>query len=482
MLILAATISMPLQVDSMAKKVKTMKILYYDCFSGISGDMNLGALLDLGVKKEVLISGLEMLKLDGWEIEITREQRHGIFGTKVTVITEDEIEERADENHHHEHDHDHDHDNNHEHEHEHDHDHNHEHEREHHLHHHKTETPEEVDKKAHAPYLVNREAEMHHHPHRNLKDIETIINNSNLNNNIRAIALNIFRKIADAEAEVHNKAVDEIHFHEVGAVDSIIDIIGAAICFDALGPEKIFVSNIEVGGGLVKCAHGVLPVPAPATASLLKGFPVHNGGVDFEATTPTGAAIIATLCERAPADLSYSVISTGYGVGHKENPSLPNMLRVYLAETSEEHVTSHNSVLVECNVDDMNPELADYITSKLLGSGIPDVYFIPVIMKKTRPAFIISIICEEAHLPKVREILFTESTTLGIRIIPFRKETLQREFVDVQTKYGRITVKKSWFNGRLVTVKPEADQCAALAAALGVPMKEIIREAINCAN
>ncbi|HPT11832.1 MAG TPA: nickel pincer cofactor biosynthesis protein LarC [Bacteroidales bacterium] len=439
-----------------------MKILYYDCFSGISGDMNLGAMIDLGVPAEILISGLNSLNLEGWKLEITKEQRHGIFGTMVTVRT-GETEDHHDHGLDHHHDHPHDHDSDH-----------------HHDHHHGS--PEELDHIAHDMYLHGNKDEIHHHPHRNLKDIEEIINGSGLNANVREIALKIFRKIGEAEATVHNKSLYEIHFHEVGAIDSIIDIVGAAISFDYLRPEKIYFSDIELGGGTVKCAHGILPVPAPATSLILKGLPVHHGGVNFEATTPTGAAILATIGERIPSDLRYSVASTGYGIGHKENPSLPNMVRVYLAETDDKNATAHNAILVECNVDDMNPELVDYITGRLLGCGIPDVCFIPVVMKKTRPAFIIRVICEESHLPMVREILFTESTTLGLRVIPFMKETLQREFVDITTKYGTITVKKSWFDGRLVTVKPEADQCAAIAASLGIPMKEVIREAINCAS
>ncbi|HNX67520.1 MAG TPA: nickel pincer cofactor biosynthesis protein LarC, partial [Bacteroidales bacterium] len=375
-----------------------MKILYYDCFSGISGDMNLGAMIDLGVPAEILISGLNSLNLEGWKLEITKEQRHGIFGTMVTVRT-GETEDHHDHGLDHHHDHPHDHDSDH-----------------HHDHHHGS--PEKLDHIAHDMYLHGNKDEIHHHPHRNLKDIEEIINGSGLNANVREIALKIFRKIGEAEATVHNKSLYEIHFHEVGAIDSIIDIVGAAISFDYLRPEKIYFSDIELGGGTVKCAHGILPVPAPATSLILKGLPVHHGGVNFEATTPTGAAILATIGERIPSDLRYSVASTGYGIGHKENPSLPNMVRVYLAETDDKNATAHNAILVECNVDDMNPELVDYITGRLLGCGIPDVCFIPVVMKKTRPAFIIRVICEESHLPMVREILFTESTTLGLRVIP----------------------------------------------------------------
>lgn len=425
-----------------------MKILYYDCFSGISGDMNLGALIDLGVSEGNLISGLNSLGLEGWKISIEKEQRHGITGTKVTVHTE---ELSQDESLHHDHDH--------------------------HSHH----SHEDHDHHFHDKHHDSEEIQSHRH-HRNFNDIKTIIDRSTLSLKVKSSALDIFGKIAEAESEVHNKPVDEIHFHEVGAVDSIIDVVGAAICIDALGVDKVFVSEIELGSGTIKCEHGTLPVPAPATAKLLKGFPVHTGGVRFEATTPTGAAILAAFAEKAPDDLQFSIISTGYGVGQKDNPALPNILRVYLAEVTENRHTTHNSFLVECNVDDMNPELADYITGRLLGCGAPDVCFIPVIMKKTRPAFIISVICEEEHLPAVREILFTESTTLGLRIIPFRKETLKREMVEVQTKYGVVSVKKSYFEGRLATVKPEADQCAALAAKNKVPMKEVIREATERAN
>jgi len=430
-----------------------MKILYYDCFSGISGDMNLGALIDLGVSADTLVSGLKSLNLEGWEISIEKARRHGITGTKVTVHTEE---------HHHETDDDH-------------HDDHHHHDHEHHQHSH-----DDDDYVYHGKYIDGDSHEHHHH--RNIKDIKDIIDNSSLSEKVRLSALCIFDKIAKAEAEVHNMPVEEVHFHEVGAVDSIIDIVGAAICLDALGVEKIFVSDIELGSGTVKCEHGILPVPAPATVKLLKGFKVHTAGVAFEATTPTGAAIMAAFAETAPADLHFSITASGYGVGQKDNPSLPNMLRVYLAEVIDDQNTWHNSMLVECNVDDMNPELADYIAERLFRCGVADVCFIPIMMKKTRPAFIISIICEEEHLTEVREILFTESTTLGIRIIPFRKETLKRESVEINTKYGKITVKKSYFNGRLVTIKPEADQCARLASENRVPMKEIIREATACAN
>lgn len=288
--------------------------------------------------------------------------------------------------------------------------------------------------------------------------------------------MKIFTIIAEAEATVHNKPVQEIHFHEVGAVDSIIDVAGAAICLVSLGVEKVYVSDIELGSGMVRCEHGLLPVPAPATALIVSGFPVHSGGVDFEATTPTGAAIIAGIAEPLPAGLKYVIKKTGYGIGQKNNPSRPNLLRVYLAETAGSQINGHEAFIVECNVDDMNPELTEYISSRLFAAGAGDVWFTPVVMKKGRPAFMISVICEEHQIGAIREILFNESTTIGMRIFPFTKETLHREFEEIDTRFGRVIIKKSFFNGKLVSVKPEADRCAAIAAETGLPMKQILQE------
>jgi uncharacterized protein (DUF111 family) len=217
-------------------------------------------------------------------------------------------------------------------------------------------------------------------------------------------------------------------------------------------------------------------VPAPATARIISGFKVHTGGVDFEATTPTGAAILASVAEPAPAGLKFNIKAAGYGIGHKINPTLPNILRVFLAETDENDIEGHKSLIVECNVDDMNPELSEYISGKLFAAGAVDVWFTPAIMKKGRPAFTLSVICEEERLSAVREILFSESTTIGLRVIPFVKETLHREFDEIDTPYGKVIIKKSFFNGRLVSVKPEADRCAAIAAETGLPMKQVMQE------
>ena len=421
-----------------------MKILYYDCFSGISGDMNLGAMLDLGVSTDTLISGLEKLKTEGWRLEITRDQRHGITGTKVTVITEGEHSHLPDTDHQHDHDPTHGQDQGHEHDHGHTHDHAHEH--------------------------------THHHPHRNLADIERIINNSTLPDPVRTLSMKIFSHIAAAEAAVHDKPIDEIHFHEVGALDSIVDIVGAAICLHDLGVDRVYASTIELGSGMVRCQHGLLPVPAPATARIISGFPVHTGGVHFEATTPTGAAIIAATAEPLPPEMRFIIRNCGYGIGQKNNPARPNMLRVYLAEIPGEPEHGHEARLIECNMDDMNPELSEYLTRRLFEAGAGDVWITPVIMKKGRPALTLSVICEAEHVDAIRMILFTESTTIGLRVIPCAKETLHREFEEIETRFGKVMVKKSYFNDQLVSVKPEADRCAAIAAATGLPMKQVVQE------
>jgi uncharacterized protein (TIGR00299 family) protein len=437
-----------------------MKIVYYDCFSGISGDMNLGAMIDLGVSRDTLITGLEKLNIGGWRLDITSDQRHGITGTRVTVLTDED--KNADPGHPHghgkgdDHEHGHDHEHLHEHGHKHTHKHDHDHEYEH----------ENGSGHGHD----------HHHGHRNLSDIREIITGSSLSEKVTDLAMQIFNLIAVAEAAVHNKPVDEIYFHEVGAIDSIVDIVGAAICYDALDVDRVYVSTVELGSGMVRCEHGLLPVPAPATARIIAGFPVHTGGVSFEATTPTGAAIIAALARPLPPGMKFSIIRTGYGIGQKNNPALPNILRVFLAETEPEEEKGHQALLVECNVDDMNPELSDYISARLFSAGAGDVWFTPVIMKKGRPAFTISVICEEEHKNAVREILFTESTTIGLRVTPFSKETLHREFEEIETRFGKVVVKKSYFNNRLVSVKPEADRCATIARETGLPMKQVIQE------
>jgi hypothetical protein len=284
-------------------------------------------------------------------------------------------------------------------------------------------------------------------------------------------------KIAVAEAAVHGTSIDKVHFHEVGAVDSIIDVTGAAICFDALGIDEVRLGALELGGGFVNCDHGRLPVPAPATAEIVKGMPVTMGGVDFEATTPTGAAILSALITDPGASSPVSIIRTAYGIGQKDNPKVPNILRVFLAE-SEERKAGHDSFKLECNIDDMNPEFYDHVSERLFSAGVSDVFLQSIIMKKGRPATMLCVICEAGAVEKAREIIFSETTTLGIRTFPFRKDTLSRRYDTVSTEYGNITIKISLLGDKILSAKPEYEECRKAAVAMGVPLKTVYEEAV----
>jgi len=378
-----------------------MKVLCYDCFSGISGDMNLGAMIDLGIDSKYLVTELNKLGLDGWKLSVEEDQKHGIKGTKVTV--------------------------------------------------HQTK---------------------HQHAHRHLSDIESIISNSNLDTDIKDMSRKIFMKVAEAESKVHGIPVDHVHFHEVGAIDSIIDIVGAAICFRKLSVDEVYVLPVELGGGYTDCEHGRLPVPAPATAEIIKGIPVTSGGADFEATTPTGAAIIAALGTHFSKLPPLKIIKTGYGSGQKNSDALPNMLRVFLAET-EARDAGHNAVMLESNIDDMNPEFYEHIAERLFSEGASDVYLTSVIMKRGRPGTVLSVICESGYEEKLSGIIFSETTTLGIRKTNFVKETLSRLSETIETEYGKIRIKRSFLNGRQVSVKPEYEDCRKAAIEKNVPIKEV---------
>jgi uncharacterized protein (TIGR00299 family) protein len=384
-----------------------MKIIGYDCFSGISGDMNLGAMIDLGVDKTYLIDELNKLNLPGWELNVERDQRHGITGTKVTV-----------------------------------------------------------------------NQTRHEHAHRHLSDIEKIIKDSALDNPTKELSMKIFMKIAEAEATIHGISIDHVHFHEVGAIDSIIDVVGAAICFNALKVDAVHVSTIELGSGFVLCDHGKLPVPAPATAELIKGMPVKKGGVDFEATTPTGAAILAALATSFDPDLPIKIEKTAYGVGQKEHPDVPNLLRVFLGETIMKPGSGHDALQIECNIDDMNPEFFEYISESLFKAGASDVFLLNIMMKKGRPGILLNVICEKELADKVKNIIFTESTSLGIRTFPFKKDTLVRKFETIKSIYGDLIIKRSYYNGKEVSSKPEYEECKRIASEKQIPVKEVYNNII----
>lgn len=400
--------------------VKIMKILYYDCFSGISGDMNLAAMVDLGVPKEYLIEELKKLNInDEYELNITREVKNGISGNKANVILT---------SHHH-----------------HDENHSHGEHNQHNLHYHE---------------------ENNHHHHRNLKDIEDIIKASDLKEKVKNLSLNIFKIVAEAEAKVHNKELYEVHFHEVGATDSIIDIVGAAICCDYLDIEEIFCSTVEVGSGFVHCAHGVLPVPAPATVEILNDVPIRKGSVPFEATTPTGAAILKSLVKQFTDKGEFKVLKVGYGIGHKDFDKIPNVLRVFIAEKEEK---KKQCFVTECNIDDMSSEIYPYVIDRLLSSGAQDVYLTPIVMKKGRPAIKLSVLHIEEKERDIMDVLFNETTTIGVRKYKVEKSILDRDIKSISTSYGQIKIKACYKEGNMIKYKPEFEDIKRIALEKNVP-------------
>ncbi len=421
-----------------------MKVLYYDCFCGISGDMNLGAMIDLGVDKDYLLKEISKLKLEAeYEINVKKTIKKGISGTKVDVILKNQ-----DRGHHHHHPHN-DEDNHESHHHHHNH--------ESHQHHHN-----------HCHHHHN-----HEHHHRNLKAIENIINSSSLSDRVKKLSIDMFMKVAKAEAKVHGKGLYEVHFHEVGAVDSIIDMVGAAICLDYLKVDKIIASHVQVGGGFVNCAHGIIPVPAPATVEILKDIPIKAGLVEFETTTPTGAAILAANVDEFTNKIDFSIDKIGYGIGNR-NLDVPNVLRVYMGRADEKEKREEQYIL-ETNIDDMNPELYSYIEERLFEKGALDVFKTPIIMKKGRPAIKLSILVDDKRERDVMEIIFKETTSIGIRKYRVDKIMLQRDFEKVSTKHGDIRIKKSYYKGELVKYKPEYEDCKRLAKENSMPIAEIYR-------
>jgi pyridinium-3,5-bisthiocarboxylic acid mononucleotide nickel chelatase len=394
-----------------------MKFLYYDCFSGISGDMNLGAMLDLGVDGDHLLAELKKLDIGLYDVGIRKDQRRGITGTRVDVRIPP-----------------------------------------HEAHHEPTQSG------GHAGEV------------RTFRDIVKMIESSGLSGKVKAISLSIFTKIAQAEATVHGHSIDQVHFHEVGAVDSIVDIIGAAVCLAYLQVDGVLSSPVQVGGGFVSCAHGILPVPAPATVEILKGIPIRTGAVPFETTTPTGAAILAATVDRFTESFDFTVKAIGYGIGHRDT-EIPNVLRVFLGEGSEhllsEPVDTVDAFLIECNIDDMNPELYDDIMETLFQKGALDVFLTPVIMKKSRPAIKISILCSDRERSAIEEVLWLRTSTFGLRTNRISKTMLKRDFSIRSTKYGDITMKNAYLRGRKIKSKPEYEDCRKLAAEKGVSVKEI---------
>ncbi len=378
-----------------------MSVLYYDCFAGISGDMHLAALLDLGVDYDDLIVDLAGLGLEGYGLQASRANRKGIAGAQVRVVTD----------------------------------------------------PQQP-------------------PRRNLRQIEAIIGASSLKETVRGRAVAVFRRLAEAEARIHDTSPDQVHFHEVGALDAIVDIVGGAIALDRLNVDRVLCSPVELGGGIAHCEHGVLPAPAPATLELLKGVPVKFGAVPFEATTPTGAALLATFVDEFVSRPELIVHRIGYGIGHRDGP-IPNVLRVCLGEPLPDGGEQAELCVLECNIDDMNPECYDYVLERLFAGGANDVWLTPVLMKKNRPGTVLSVLCLPMLEPELTELLLTETTTLGVRRYQVARTGLIRETARVATRYGQVAVKIAQLRGRPLRGKPEYEDCKRLALERGVPIHAV---------
>ncbi len=442
-----------------------MKILYYDCRAGISGDMNLAAMLHLGVDPAYLRVELSRLGLDAeFDLRVAQAAKNGITGLRVDVVLADGTPADAtpgsghghDHGHDHSHEHSHDHDHGHGHDHHHDHDHDHGH---------------------------NRHAHAHgghgnaHGPHRSLGDIEAIIEGSGLDAAVRRTSLAIFRRLAAAEAKVHGVAVEAVHFHEVGATDALVDIVGAAVCRHALDVEAVWSSPVELGGGFTRCAHGVIPVPAPATVELLHGIPTTRGAALAETATPTGAAILATLADRFTAEPAMTTEKTGYGVGHRDM-AIPNLLRVHLARADA--AKSSPCRLLQCNIDDMTAEMLGAVLDQLMDAGAMDVHFTPIVMKKSRPATCLSLLCGEGDAVRFTEMLLRHTTTLGVKSFPLDKTALETVFETLDTPLGPVTMKNARMGGAVVRAKPEFEDCRRLAREHDLPLTAVYAAIAAC--
>lgn len=418
-----------------------MKVLYFDCFSGISGDMTLGALLDLGIDKAAFMAELEKLKVDGYSIEINNKIKNGISGTDVHVVLEETGHHEDDEEH--------------------------QYGEIHHIDHHHHGEHEHTHEDAHE----------HTHTHnseRNLEDIEHIINHSELRPRVKSMSTKIFREIARAEAKVHGKGINEVHFHEVGAVDSIVDIVGSCICLDLLGIERIFASELHEGKGFVKCAHGLLPVPVPAVMEMLcsSKIPLITEDIPFELVTPTGLAIIKTISSGFGKMPPMSIEKTGYGMGKRETGRF-NALRVVMGSLYQQDMIPNDEIsILETNIDNMSPEIMGYTMEKLLDSGALDVYYTPIYMKKSRPSAMLTVLVKCGEEKKISDIIFSETSTLGIRISHSQRFCMDRELVKVNTQYGDVRVKVANI-GDIMKFAPEYEDCRSIALKTGMPIKEV---------
>jgi uncharacterized protein (TIGR00299 family) protein len=398
------------------------KIMFIEPFSGISGDMMIGALLDLGFSFERLKETLAFLPLQGYHLTAEKCSRSGIQATKFDV--------HEDQPHHHDHSHG---------------------------HHHK------------------------HPHHRTFADIRKMIESSGLSSWVREQSIAAFQKLAEAEGKVHGQPPEEVHFHEVGAVDSIVDIVGTMVAVEFFRPVQIISSSINVGQGTLECQHGTYPVPGPAAQELLKDIPIFSNSVTGELATPTGATLITTLARHFGTRPPMKISASGYGAGTRQTPGNANVLRITLGEAIlETGVSPEEQVaVVDATIDDMSPQIYGYFQERALAAGALDVYATPIYMKKNRPAIKLTCICATPDLERMTALIFRETTTIGVRFTVAQRKTLRREFLEVSTNFGSVTMKISLLDGCPVNFVPEFEDCRRLAAEKGVALKEVQAAAIS---
>ncbi len=421
-----------------------MTILYFDCFAGAAGDMILGALLDAGLPLDELRRALGSLAVDGWDVSAERVIKTGVTATKFRVH-ERALAQKSSVSSGEAHDHGHHH---------------------------------------HHPHTHSHGAPGHSHDqagsdgHHSLKEIEAAINRSALSVHGKAKAIAMFQRLAEAEAAIHGMSVDQVHLHEVGALDSIIDIVGAVFALEWFNVDRIVVSPLNVGGGMVKSAHGVFPVPAPATVALLKEAPIYSSGIQSELLTPTGALILTEYASAYGPVPPMRVTRVGYGAGDRELTETPNVVRVLVGEaggptTQDPGPRPHNVVVLECEIDDMNPQIFGHLMDALYAAGALEVFYSAVQMKKNRPGTLMTIVARPEHRERLTDLVFRESTTIGVRYQEMARDCLEREMVTVETAVGPVRFKVASRNGRVVNAQPEFEDLAKLAAGRGIPLKEI---------
>jgi uncharacterized protein (TIGR00299 family) protein len=439
-----------------------MRIAYLECFSGISGDMFLGALVDAGVSPRVLEDAVAALNV-GARLEISRVVRSGISATKVEVwvdgekdLPRDEYWKRKEHDHSVEGQHEHPHRGN-----------------EHHGHTH-----------SHPGETRTGVSAQHEHSHgRGLKEICQIISAASISGTAKTTAIAIFEALGVAEAKIHNTQVDSIHFHEVGAVDAMVDIVCAAVGAEALDVDEIICSPLNLGGGTVQCAHGTFPVPAPATVELLKDAPVYSSGLQAELVTPTGAAIVKVLASRFAAFPEMKIGKSGYGAGKRDFPGHPNVIRLTVGESASTalagNTASETITVLEANLDDLNPQVFGYVMDRLLEEGALDAFGMPVQMKKNRPGMLLTALCKAEDASKLTQLIFTETTTLGVRRRDEARLTLGRRWEKIRTVWGEVRIKIASMNGTVTNYAPEYEDCRRIAAEHHVPLKTVMAEAVE---